>query len=221
MGLVVNIESWPLSAAVAMATEGIRAKYTTDAGGGGFGAAAKEIGAKLDGAKVLNTLDEMLGCAPHLVHWSLFAYASPSWNNTKQKEKLIDCVVSDWVAHQFARGVCIQKRTYERVRSLVPFIAGGLAMEQNSGVDTVFNSDGVTYSAVAPRGLLIEVLVQEDCIKNDCTSETYKKKRTRYYQSNWDRINGHVDAIRDILISYDKAAQILYTKTIDLIMMSN
>lgn len=59
MGLVTSIEHWEMPAASGMATEGIRAKYSEGAGGGGFGAADYEIGAKLDGAKVLAAVERI------------------------------------------------------------------------------------------------------------------------------------------------------------------
>lgn len=59
MGLVINVERWDMAAAISIATEGIRAKYNAGSGGGGFGVADREIGAKLDGAKILAVIDQM------------------------------------------------------------------------------------------------------------------------------------------------------------------
>lgn len=73
MGLVVQIEHWPMSAAIALATEGVKANYNPGVGGGGFGAADREIGSKLDGAKVLAALERIKRREKHLVDWSLFA----------------------------------------------------------------------------------------------------------------------------------------------------
>lgn len=229
MGLVVNIEHWPMPAAIALATEGIRAKYTTDCGGGGFGAADKEIGCKLDGAKVLAVIDAMAESERHLADWCLFAYASPGWSSPKLTNRLIENIAYDWVfVHHEKTGEFIQKRTYSKILSIIPLIAGGLALEQASGACTDLFTNRLVYSPAATRAQLTERLINHD-IQNlpvdcdfgghcECKSVQLAKiarERARYYQKHWDRVECHIDTIRSILIGYDKRAQQTYKKMLE------
>ncbi|NAW57178.1 MULTISPECIES: hypothetical protein [unclassified Vibrio] len=215
MGLVTNIERWEMPAAIGLATEGIRAKYNVGAGGGGFGAADVEIGSKLDGAKVLAAIERMAKTAPHLADWSMFAYASPLWNSEENKARLIDSVSNDWVVCASEQGVMIQKRTYERVKTLVPVIAGGLALEQLGGAQVSLTIDGLSYTPTLTKSYLIHVLAKADTEAESCTSETYFKKRVRYYQKHWNDWSQHVEAIRTLLINYDIAARQMFKKELE------
>lgn len=229
MGLVVNIEHWPMPAAIALATEGVRAKYTTDCGGGGFGAADKEIGCKLDGAKVLAVIDEMAECERHLADWCLFAYASPGWNSPKLTNRLIENIAYDWVfVHHEITGEFIQKRTYSKIVSIIPLIAGGLALEQASGACTDLFTNRLVYSPAATRAQLTQQLINHDmesltlkceCIERCACSSLelakFAKERARYYQKHWDRIECHIETIRNILMNYDKRAQQTFKKMLE------
>nr|MBJ6934381.1 hypothetical protein [Vibrio cholerae] len=97
MGLVVNLEHWPMPAAIALATEGVRANYNSGCGGGGFGAADREMACKIDGAKILSVIDAISQTDQHLADWCLFAYASPGWNSHKLADRLIEHIAADWV----------------------------------------------------------------------------------------------------------------------------
>ena len=123
MGLVVQIERWSMAAAIALATEGIRAKYNSGVGGGGFGAADREIGAKLDAGKVLAVLDRIKKRQCHLSDWCLFAYASPGWNAKQNRERLLSALMNDWVMNGMVNDVLIQKRTFDKFAVIVPFVA--------------------------------------------------------------------------------------------------
>ncbi|PNG64997.1 hypothetical protein CRN61_17835 [Vibrio vulnificus] len=229
MGLVVDIEHWPMPAAIALATEGIRAKYTTDCGGGGFGAADKEIGCKLDGARVLAVIDAMAECDRHLADWCLFAYASPGWSSTKLTNRLIENIAYDWVfVHHELTGEFIQKRTYSKILSIIPLIAGGLALEQASGACTALFTNRLVYSPAATRAQLTEQLINHDMqeVSIDCHCShgcqckstqlaKFARERARYYQKHWGRIEGHIDTIRSILIGYDRRAQQTYKKMLE------
>ncbi|EKO3482286.1 hypothetical protein M0358_002388 [Vibrio fluvialis] len=210
MGLVVSIEHWPMSAAIALATEGVKANYNSGVGGGGFGAADREIGSKLDGAKVLAALERIKRRERHLVDWSLFAYASPGWNANSNKERLIKCLMNDWVIAQSLKGVTIQKRTFEKFSVIVPFIAGGMALEQLSGPSVQQQNDHPVYLPLVPKAHLIALLVDYDCQQKGENSEGFKKKRTRYYQTHWERWEEHIECIRTILVGYDVAAQVRF-----------
>ncbi|ELH4236326.1 hypothetical protein ROW45_002871 [Vibrio fluvialis] len=210
MGLVTNIEHWPMSAAIALATEGVKANYNPGVGGGGFGAADREIGSKLDGAKVLAALERIKRREKHLVDWSLFAYASPGWNANSNKERLIKCLMNDWVIAQSLKGVTIQKRTFEKFSVIVPIIAGGMALEQLSGSSVQQQNDHPVYLPLVPKAHLIALLVDYDCQQKGENSEGFKKKRTRYYQTHWERWEEHIDCIRTILVGYDVAAQVRF-----------
>ncbi|MBY7784371.1 hypothetical protein KW437_21475 [Vibrio fluvialis] len=210
MGLVVQVEHWPMSAAIALATEGIKANYNPGVGGGGFGAADREIGSKLDGAKVLAALERIKRREKHLVDWSLFAYASPGWNANSNKERLIKCLMNDWVIAQSLKGVTIQKRTFEKFSVIVPVIAGGMALEQLSGPSVQQQNDHPVYFPLVPKAHLIPLLVDYDCQQKGENSEGFKKKRTRYYQTHWERWEEHIECIRTILIGYDVAAQVRF-----------
>ncbi|AGN34144.1 hypothetical protein VPPG_00019 [Vibrio phage VD1] len=215
MGLVTSIERWEMPAAIGMATEGIRAKYNEGAGGGGFGAADYEIGAKLDGAKVLAAVERMASKAPHLADWSMFAYASPLWNSNENKTRLFESVMNDWVVCASEQGTMIQQRTHDKVKALIPVIAGGLALEQAGGAQTSLSEGSVKYTPTVTRAYLIHVLVEADSQDKDELSDGFKKKRTRYYQNHWSDWNQHVEAIRTLLVSYDQAARKLFKKELE------
>ncbi|MFV0576033.1 MAG: hypothetical protein ACK5NC_11565 [Vibrio sp.] len=220
MGLATNIEKWDMSAAIGMATEGVRAKYNAGGGGGGFGAADMEIASKLDGGKVLAVLHQM-GLKFHLVtRWAMFAYASPNWNRSGSCELLFDTAINDWVMESCCAGQIIQRSMYERMRVIVPLIAGGLALEQLSGADVSRCNGELVYHAVADRKTYIAALVEYDCEKKGVFSESFKKKRTRYYQSNWSRFSCHVDHLRTKFLSYDTLARKTYKKQLEKQMMS-
>ncbi|ENQ8613740.1 hypothetical protein ACEQ7L_000218 [Vibrio fluvialis] len=210
MGLVTNIEHWPMSAAIALATEGVKANYNPSVGGGGFGATDREIGSKLDGAKVLAALERIKRREKHLVDWSLFAYASPGWNANSNKERLIKCLMNDWVIAQSLKGVTIQKRTFEKFSVIVPIIAGGMALEQLSGPSVQQQNDHPVYLPLVPKAHLIALLVDYDRQQKGENSEGFKKKRTRYYQTHWERWEEHIECIRTILVGYDVAAQVRF-----------
>ncbi|MCG3743103.1 hypothetical protein EXA18_06320 [Vibrio cincinnatiensis] len=208
MGLVVQIEHWPMPAAIALATEGVRANYNQGCGGGGFGAADREIGSKLDGAKVLTAIDEISKNARHLSDWCLFAYSSPGWNSTRLTERLVENVAYDWVFSRYEQyNEIVQIRTYNKITPLIPLIAAGVALEQASGAEINKVNGELVYSPVATKIQLIQMLVSGDAKEANDDSLSFKKKRTIYYQKHWSRILVHVDTIKMILMRYDKIAQ--------------
>lgn len=215
MGLATNIEHWDMSAAIGMATEGIRAKYNAGGGGGGFGAADMEIASKLDGGKVLAAVDAIGHEHRHLELWSMYAYASPLWNRHSNRDQLFEYIINDWVFDCAAQGVFVQERTYIRIKSLLPLVAGGLALEQHSGADTLKNHNGLSYVPVANRASFINVLVDVDCAQKGVDSESFVKKRTRYYQNHWSDWQAHIEAVRSIITKYDILARKLYKKELE------
>lgn len=207
MGLVVQIEHWPMPAAIALATEGVRANYNQGCGGGGFGAADREIGSKLDGAKVLAVIDEIAKNARHLSDWCLFAYSSPGWNSTRLTERLVENVAYDWVFSRYEQyNEIVQIRTYNKITPLIPLIAAGVALEQASGAEINKVNGELVYSPVATKIQLIQMLVSCDAKEANDDSLSFKKKRTIYYQKHWSRISVHVDTIKMILMRYDRIA---------------
>ena len=202
MGLVVNIEHWPMAAAIALATEGVRASYNHGGGfGGGFGATDREIGSKLDGAKVLAVIECIGKKFKHLEDWMLFAYASPGWNDTRNRERFLTTALNDWVFAWLAKGVVVQERTGSKFRVILPLIASAFALEQASGakVDNV-NGD-IYYSSAVKRESLISMLVDDDCILKGEYSDAFKKKRNcwlcdRASASSCKRIFAVVDTLR-------------------------
>ncbi|MGY2573742.1 hypothetical protein [Vibrio sp. C8] len=215
MGLVTSVERWEMPAAIGMATEGIRAKYNVGAGGGVFGAADYEIGSKLDGAKVLAAVERMSKSAPHLADWSMFAYASPLWNSNENKTRLFESVMNDWVVCASEQGTMIQQRTHDKVKALIPVIAGGLALEQAGGAQTTLSEGEVKYTPTFTRAYLIHILIEADSLAKNEFSDEFKKKRARYYQNHWSDWNQHVEAIRTLLVSYDQAARKLFKKELE------
>lgn len=207
MGLVVRIEHWPMAAAIALATEGVRANYNQGCGGGGFGAADREIGSKLDGAKVLAVIDEIAKNARHLSDWCLFAYSSPGWNSTRLTERLVENVAYDWVFSRYEQyNEIVQIRTYNKITPLIPLIAAGVALEQASGAEINKVNGELVYSPVATKIQLIQMLASCDAKEANDDSLSFKKKRTIYYQKHWSRISVHVDTIKMILMRYDRIA---------------
>ncbi|MCG6308976.1 hypothetical protein K6U49_10310 [Vibrio alginolyticus] len=210
MGLCVNIEKWQMPAAIGMATEAIRAKYNEGAGGGGFGMADIEMGSKLDAGKVLSTLDQINAVHPHLSDWAFFAYASPLWNSQSLTHRFIEHLLNDWLMECCFTGITLQAKVVKRIEAILPLIAGGFALEQMAGADVQFVAGEGHYKPVASRTAIINALVEHDCVANQVNSETYKKKRKRYYQSNFDVIQPHIEFIRTILLGYDSLCQKLF-----------
>jgi len=215
MGLCTNIENWNMSAAICMATEGIRAKYSDGAGGGGFGAIEREIGSKLDAGKILAAVGQVELAYEHLADWSMFAYASPNWNKKSNASRLYQNILHDWVCELGERGEFIQDKTFKRVEAILPFIAGGLALEQSSGADVIQSGYELKYVPVSSRTELITQLVAFDCKCQSFEPESFKQKRKRYYQNHWSEIQPHIDTIRTILLRYDSLARKLYKKALD------
>ncbi|HCE2429442.1 TPA: hypothetical protein NGU10_001491 [Vibrio parahaemolyticus] len=210
MGLCVNIEKWQMPAAIGMATEAIRAKYNEGAGGGGFGMADIEMGSKLDAGKVLSTLEQINTVHPHLSDWAFFAYASPLWNSQSLTHRFIEHLLNDWLMECCFAGITLQEKVVKRIEAILPLIAGGFALEQMAGADVQFVAGEGHYKPVASRTAIINALVEHDCVANQVNSETYKKKRRRYYQSNFDVIQPHIESIRTILLGYDSLCQKLF-----------
>ncbi|MBE4142024.1 hypothetical protein HJ101_17315 [Vibrio parahaemolyticus] len=216
MGLAINIEMWPMPAAIGMATEGIKAKYNDGSGGGGgFGAADYQMASLIDGAKVLLTIDRMQKKAAHLADWSLYAYASPLWNSKENKKRLVESVLNDWVVVSSEQGMIVQKRTCLKVKALISTIAGNIALEQMAGAQTHFDHDGIQYTPSVSRQFLIKALVEVDCKDKDIESDGFRKKRTRYYQNHWSEWEKHIEVIRTLLINYDKSARKLFKKELE------
>ncbi len=216
MGLLTIIERRDMSAAIGMATEGIRTKYNVESGAGGYRSADTDIGLKVYRAKVLCVVERMSNKAQHLADWCMFAYASPFWNAKENKARLVDAVLNDWVLNQLNSGLAVQPKTIERIRSLIPVIAGGLALEQASGSETTaFNGDMHDKPSLT-RTYLISVLVSVDCIESNDQSEQFKNTRRRHYQTHWGSWVQHIDEIRALLTKYDVAARELFRKEFEL-----
>lgn len=215
MGLATNIEHWDMSAAIGMATEGVRAKYNTGGGGGGFGAADMEIASKLDGGKILAVVHQMGLQFENLALWVMFAYASPNWNRSSNSHKLFEFVINDWVFECAAEGNFIQMSMFERIQTILPMVAGGLALEQLSGADVSGGRNELVYHPVAERKALIATLVEHDCDNKGVFSDSFRKKRARYYQSHWDRFSVHIEHLRSIIVKYDTLARKIYKKQLE------
>ncbi|EOW9127444.1 hypothetical protein ACN1T7_001761 [Vibrio cholerae] len=216
MGLVVNLEHWPMPAAIALATEGVRANYNSGCGGGGFGAADREMACKIDGAKILSVIDAISHTDQHLADWCLFAYASPGWNSHKLTDRLIEHIAADWVfVHHEKTGEFIQKRTYSKIVAILPLIAGGLALEQASGACSDVCRGELVYNPAATKSAIIHELVHYDSELASDQSISFLKSRARYYQNHWDRIEQHIETIRSLLVCYDKAAQTKFKKLLE------
>ncbi|MGV3000769.1 hypothetical protein [Vibrio sp. E150_018] len=220
MGLVTNIEYWDMSAAIGMATEGVRAKYNVGSGGGGFGAADMEIASKLDGGKVLVAVHQMGQQFENLELWSMFAYASPNWNRSGRSKQLFEYVINDWVFECAEQGNFIQIAMFDRIKAILPLVAGGLALEQLSGADISNVRGDLVYHPVADRKAMIHALVELDCTNKGEHSESFVKKRTRYYQTNWARFSEHIERLKNIMVRYDTLARKIYKKQLEKQMMS-
>ncbi|MFW7526316.1 hypothetical protein ACODM8_19570 [Vibrio ostreicida] len=215
MGLATNVETWPMPAAIGMATEGIKAKHYDGTSGGGFGAADHQIGIKMDGAKVLVAIERMQRKAPHLAAWSLFAYASPSWNASSNTACLIESVLNDWVVQHAEQGVIVQKRTYAKIKAMTAVIAAGLALQHRTGCP---DQDAATASAMVSgtsRQYLIQALVAVDVQDKADTSDAFQRQRTRYYQNHWSNWAKHVLAMRALLLDYDRSARGLFSQELE------
>ncbi|AUL97479.1 hypothetical protein [Vibrio vulnificus] len=217
MGLVTHVERWGMPAAIGMATEGVRAKYNIGAGGGGFGVADREIGAKLDGAKVLAAVDRMEHSAQHLSDWCMFAYASPLWNASENKKRFLQTVLNDWALFSAESGMVIQQKTFERMAAIIAVVAGGFALEQLQGASVNHTNGELAYQPKVTRSYLIHLLVAHDVeqfhatmLERDISLEQFENQRRRYYQTHWDSWAKHVEQVRTLLMNYDKAARTLF-----------
>lgn len=210
-----------MPAAVGMATEAIRAKYNEGAGGGGFGMADIEIGSKLDCAKVLIALNQIGDIYPHLSDWALFAYASPMWNSSSLSKRVTVHVIGDWLVEcAFAESVP-QEKVVNRMRCILPIVAAGVAIEQSAGASVRFELGEGFYEPVAKRSVIINALVSHDAADKGVSSETFAKKRRRYYQSNFTVIEKHIERIQHIIMRYDSLCRKLFRNALAKQNMSN
>ncbi|USD68119.1 hypothetical protein [Vibrio sp. SCSIO 43136] len=215
MGLATNVERWHLPAAVGMATEAIRAKYNDGAGGGGFGAADREIGSKLDAGKVLSAIDDVGTLGQHLSDWVYFAYASPLWNRTSLSKRFLKHLSHDWAVECMVAGIPLQEKTFRRIESILTLIAGGLALEQATGAKVEKENGELTYKTIYKRSDLIRALVLHDAEVTGNKTVRYWHTRTRYYQTHWEAIQHHIDLVRDILMRYDSLSRKEFKKAIE------
>lgn len=93
-------------------------------------------------------------------------------------------------------GITLQVKVVKRIEAILPLVAGGFALEQMAGADVQFVAGEGHYKPVASRTALIDTLVNHDCVVNQVNSETFKKKRKRYYQTHFDVIKPHIECIR-------------------------
>ena len=221
MGLVIQVERWPMPAVIGLATEGVKSNYNFEAGGGGYGAADRQMGAKLDGAKVLAVLDRMEKRERHLADWCFFAYASSGWNAKQNRERLLTTLMNDWViTNCVVHDVLIQRRTFNKFAVIVPYLVAGMALELAGDASVLESTQGLTYVSPTNKASLIALLVDYDCREKCDHSDGFKRKRTRYYQTNWRRWQEHIECLRTIVMGYERSAQAMFKKELENKMMS-
>lgn len=123
MGLVLNIENWPVEAAITMATGGIHCQT-----GGEYTSAKStndvKIGRGLDAGKVLSAVYSQ---PEHLKGWLLVAYAAPGFVSTK----LADDFYNTLYWHVFGKATLKEmnqkQADWNTIREIIPHICYAVA----------------------------------------------------------------------------------------------
>ncbi len=127
MGLVVDIEKWPVSAAITMATEGVTANYG-EVTSGGDGTADRKICKMLDKGKVLAAVGKL---PSHLSGWLLVAYAAPGYLSDAQANVFYREVIGEFISRYGDAGFKLSEAKWDRVMAIVPLICYDMARHGN------------------------------------------------------------------------------------------
>lgn len=127
LGLVLDIEHWPVAAAITMATEGVATSYgevTT----GGDRTADRKICKMLDKGKILAIVDKL---PSHLSGWLLVAYAAPGYLSDSAANTFYDELISEFIGRCVSTGLRLSESKWERVMEIVPLICYDVARHGN------------------------------------------------------------------------------------------
>ncbi|MGL4270204.1 MAG: hypothetical protein ACRCR6_10565 [Plesiomonas sp.] len=145
MGLVVDIEKWPVSAAITMATEGVTANYG-EVTSGGDGTADRKICKMLDKGKVLAAVDKL---ASHLSGWLLVAYAAPGYLSDARAQVFYRDLIGEFMSRYGDADFKLPEAKWERVMAIVPLICYDVARHGN---DPRLHFSVAEYSAALVAG---------------------------------------------------------------------
>ncbi|MGL5370808.1 MAG: hypothetical protein ACRDBF_07255 [Plesiomonas shigelloides] len=128
MGLVINIEQWPVSAAITMATEGVTANYSGEFTSGGDGTADRKICTMLDKGKLLAALDKL---PKHLKGWLLVAHSAPGYLSDANAEEFYSAVLSEFIGRYGDAGFTLSESRWESIIRIIPLICYDVARHGN------------------------------------------------------------------------------------------
>lgn len=180
MGLVVDIEKWPVSAAITMATEGVTANYG-EVTSGGDGTADRKICKMLDKGKVLAAVGKL---PSHLSGWLLVAYAAPDYLSDARAQEFYREVIGEFISRVCDEGVKLADAKWENVLNAVPLICYDVARHGN---DPRLHFSVAEYSAALVAG-------------TDIKASTVRTHFTR----DWLPA---INLIKSILYTWDELAQ--------------
>lgn len=145
MGLVIDIERWPVQAAVTMATEGVTANYG-EVTSGGDGTADRKICKMLDKGKVLAAVDKLQS---HLSGWLLVAYAAPGYLSDARAQEFYREVIGEFISRYGDAGFKLAEGKWDSVLNIVPLICYDVARHGN---DPRLHFSVAEYSAALVAG---------------------------------------------------------------------
>lgn len=145
MGLVIDIERWPVQAAVTMATEGVTANYG-EVTSGGDGTADRKICKMLDKGKVLAAVDKL---PSHLSGWLLVAYAAPGYLSDARAQEFYREVIGEFISRYGDAGFKLAEAKWDNVLNVVPLICYDVARHGN---DPRLHFSVAEYSAALVAG---------------------------------------------------------------------
>lgn len=153
MGLVLDIEHYPVAAVITMATEGISTSYE-GATSGGDGTADRKICKMLDKGKVLAAVDKL---PPHLSGWLLVAYAAPGYVSDGRAQEFYDVVLSEFVGRYGDAGFKLSEDRWDAFIRLIPLICNDVA-RHGTDVDAQYRPAEYIAVLAADTGLDASVL---------------------------------------------------------------
>ncbi|MGL5343636.1 MAG: hypothetical protein ACRC9O_03165 [Plesiomonas sp.] len=130
MGLVINLEHWPVPAAITMATEGVTANYGGEFTSGGDSTADRKICKMLDKGKVLAAVDAL---PPHFSLWLLVAYAAPGYVSDAKAKELYEEVLGEFMSRCVISKWNMSEKRWEMFIKVIPLICYDIARNGCAG----------------------------------------------------------------------------------------
>lgn len=148
LGFVLDIERWPVVAAITVATEGVTATYG-EITRGGDSTADRKICKMLDKGKILAAIDKL---PEHLSGWLLVAYAAPGYVSDNRAKSFYYSVLSEFMGRYGYAGFRLSEPRWEQVTQLIPLICYDVA-RHGSDINTQFRPAEYIAALVADTNL--------------------------------------------------------------------